>query len=173
MKTWRSVWILGWLMVACASPQSAYHRQSADSGELTWAYDGGLKLHKNGTEVSDDGWSGLSEVVRCVPEAAELAGTARTRQIVGPILVTTGLVALVGGSAASIVLLADDFDNNLGLSLGLLGGAVVSGLVLGLIGGDQLQGSMTRGVDAVNMYNDEFRSRPECQSMPPTALSAP
>jgi hypothetical protein len=116
---------------------------------------------KGGKEIASAGsWGGLEEAVGCVPEARELASGAESRGTAGKALLIGGGVVMIAGLVAGTVMLftSEKIGDNLGTSLGLMGGGVVLGGTGMIVGAGQLAGAQWRGFDAVNIYNDRRAS---------------
>jgi len=144
---------------ACATASSSYHRTTASSGELVWAFEGELQVTQNGRVVSGGNWAGLEDAVSCVPRARRLASDARSSNISGKTLAIAGAVttiaSVVGGS---YLLLTDDLSNG----LLVMGAGSAAGLTAAAIGGHKWRHADPKAIDAVNIYNDEHQSTVGC-----------
>jgi len=155
--------------IGCASGKSTYRSHRATGGELRWAYDGGLQATRGGELVVDTGWDGLADAVACVPQASELANSARSQAIAAPILSNVGLLGMLGGfgAAVGVVAVSDDIGDAAVPSLAILGGSLLFGLIFIGIGGSQRAKSLANGLDAVNMYNDAYATQSGCPEATP------
>ena len=138
----------------CASTQ--YAPQVVARGELTMRYQGGFEIYA-GRERLTGGltYPRLAQHVRCVPEAARHAASARSNgvgavvtSILGGTMGAGGLIGLVG--------LADQDHIGLWLGTGLALSTV--GLTLSIVSWRLKNHANGHAHDAVNFYNDSVGS---------------
>lgn len=143
----------------CTSYRSQYTRQAAAPGELVWRYDNRLQVTLNGQVIAEAGdWAGLSPAVACVPRAGAWASTARTRHRNGSVVMWGGLIAMVAGVAAGAAIALGNTDDTgqIYRGLGIMGAGALVGIVTLPAGGYLRATADTRGIDAVNLYNDQL-----------------
>lgn len=159
------------LFAACGAT-SSYKKQNSDNREIVWKYDNALQATKGGTSVAElDSWSNLPEAVACVPEAKELAESAAVDSIMGSILTIGGTVVLVGGVVAGMgVILVPILALNADIMLPLIAGGTITmgsllaGMVVMLTGTHFAQTATVSGIDAVNIYNDNYADKASCRA---------
>ncbi len=147
----------------CAA--SSYHPQQAAPRELHWRFDNGLEVHGSAGKVAGQAtWDGLPQATRCVHEAKVEAETARAQALTGKVLGLSGLVATIVGMGiflSNITLLhAGTPEQQRGQAIGAM--LFLSGPVFAIAGASFEGVSFTHALDAVNLYNDEQRTRPGC-----------
>lgn len=149
--------------VGCASTNSRYAPTNAPSGELRWAYDSGLRVLKDGREVSTDDWSGLEANVSCVPKAAEYASVARGQAVAASALTWTGVGTMAVGTGAGLGMILGGGEGAVLPGVAVAVGSLVVGPILSAIGLSQRRDSLASGLDAFNVYNDRFQREVACQ----------
>lgn len=156
----------------CASTQ--YTPRVVARGELTLRYDGGFEAWGGGRKVASGlTWIGLSDYVRCAPQAKEQADSARgsgVGAVVSSVLAGGLGVAALGGLYG----LADERNQWTWLGAGL--GAAAGGLVFGVLAQALKNSANGHAADAVNYYNDQVGSLgATCDDLvyPPSAGEAP
>lgn len=160
------------LLAGCGHGVTSYVPQLRAQGELTLRYDDGFSMTAEGTEIaSGNGWSGLSEYVKCVPKAKEHADAAQSAGAAATALSWIGAgigLASLGSLAAVADYEKHEETSNVVLSLGLT--AAVTGVVLAAIGRAQKPVANGHAVDAMNYYNDEVGSLGGTCKKPPAPL---
>ena len=150
------------LASGCAT--STYERSTLKPGELHWRFDGDLQLHDaSGLVATQTTWSGLPDRVRCVEAAGRLADSAHSRSVTAKSMFATGMVSLlVGMGLVAVNLFPNTEEEETGAAIGA--GLVLVSFPLS-IGAAALEGSsLTRALDAVNVYNEGYPSASGCQS---------
>lgn len=156
------------LTSACSGVQSRYAPTTLPADEIGWTYDGALAATKAGDRVAEaPNWSGLSDSIKCVAKAHEIANEAEASGAVGKgtgiAAMTLGLGGIAAGTGMMITSIADDSKDGLLMpGLATLGTGVVVGAILAAISGTASGKSNVKGVDAINMYNDTYESTPAC-----------
>ncbi len=132
-------------------------------GELALAYDDGVQIHSGARPVAQGPrYQGLSDFVRCVPDAhrhAQIAQSAGGRaSILAPLSVGFAVVGL--GGLAGLAFRNRD-DGAMGALL--LGGVAFEIAAVVLAGSSFSAKSQAQGhaLDAVNFYNDAVGNRGE------------
>lgn len=177
--------LLAVALTACSYP-STYVRETAEPGEIVWAYDTSLIATRDGQPIArPTTWGGLTEAVACVDEARTYAEEAESKGTWGQALAYTGagvmLTSPVLGLATGIAVGAGvgfgtsaltneplfalysfpiAYVTTLGATfLFLMAGAATS------VGGNVLVAqAWPPALDAVNVYNDNFATEPACQA---------
>jgi hypothetical protein len=160
------------ILSGCAGSSTQYQRKHVPKGEIIWAYDGGLKVFKDGMFICDDDWDRLPEAVSCVPDAKRFAESARSDHNIGKTLQWTSLGVFITSFALGMSALSDDLrksdeidadDNPLSYkSFWLLIGGVTIGIPLALYSNDLLWEAPVEAMNAVNIYNSTFQNHKEC-----------
>src|SRR5687767_2669002 len=88
---------------ACSSIKSSYTPTTAAQKEIVWRFDDRLEAVQGGTVIgSAPGFTGLSDVVACVPEAKEEADSAARAAGFGWTSMGIGLAGTLGGGGMAI-----------------------------------------------------------------------
>jgi hypothetical protein len=164
------------LLIGCGSYRSQYARQSASAGELVWRFDDDrLQVTRDGQVVAQAGsWEGLASAVACVPVARDWASHATARHRSGTVMLWTGTLGAVASAVGGIALIASDphSDTRVLGGLGLAFGGLIAGVVLAAVGGYRRGSAEARGIDAINLYNDQLALGPGCTTAPPSVERA-
>jgi hypothetical protein len=149
----------------CATITSTYAPANPNPKEIVWKYQDGLEAVQGGQVIgSAPEFGALSSIVACVPEAAGSASSAKAAYYAGHTFLWTGVAGMLAGTGVAVaeVLEQDDSYDKAFVGLGAIGG----GIVFSIIGAGIMGTVFPNAVDAVNMYNDEYATRPECVSAP-------
>lgn len=144
----------------CTSGMTTYFPNVVARGELTLRYDDGFQIYGGNRVVAESySYDGLSDYVRCVPEAASHAKSAESRGQTAITLSTLGIVfGLSGmGGIGGVYFYEKDPE----LMWGILGSGLVlaiSGVVLGGLSRRAKEDAHGHALDAVNYYNDAVGS---------------
>ena len=145
------------LLSGCSSALTTYTPKLVARGELTLRYDDGLQIWAGKNRLTDaPAFEGLSDYVRCVPEAREHAESAESD---GQAAIGTGITGGVLGvgslSGLSGLAFIEDDEAKMwalfgtGIAIGLLG------ITFALISRNLKNTANGHAVDALNYYNDE------------------
>jgi hypothetical protein len=161
------------LLIGCGSYRSQYARQSAQAGELVWRFDDDrLQVTRDGQLVAQAGaWEGLASAVACVPVARDWAARATARHHSGTVMLWTGTIGAIASTVGGVALVVNDPDSETQVigGLGLALGGLIAGVVLVATGGYRRASAEARGVDAINLYNDQRALGMGCTSAPASA----
>ncbi len=153
------------LVGACGSSRSQYARQTAAPGELVWRFDDRLQVTRDGQVVAEaGGWDHLAAAVSCVPRAKDWATAATARHGKGTATLWAGwIVGLVSVATGAVVALSDtDNDSRVLGGLALMSGGLIVGGGIAVTGNYLRASADARGIDAVNLYNDELAAAVRC-----------
>jgi hypothetical protein len=153
------------LTTACGSSHSQYARQAASPGELVWRFDDQLQVTRDGQLVAQAGsWDGLAAAVACVPRANHWATAATSRYRKGTVTLWTALIGgVVSVAAGSVIAFSNtDHADRAVAGLALISGGLIFGGATAATGAYMHAGASARGIDAVNLYNDEVASGARC-----------
>lgn len=154
-------------LAACGSHHSKYARQSIAPGELVWRYaDDRLQVTRNGELVSESGrWERLAPAVSCVPAARDWATEATSSHRSGTVMEWSGLLGGLAAAAGGITIVAtSDLDNEAHVltGFGIAIGGLVTGLIVAGVGTRRQRSAAARGIDAINLYNDQLAGGAKC-----------
>jgi hypothetical protein len=161
-------------MTGCSIKPTTVVPRYAASDELVLTYDGRYTLSAHGQVVARGyDYGGLTDYVRCVPEAEQHAREAESNGSIAVPLQTAGIVTSVAGVGGLSGLAFINKDGNTAAGL-ILGGLAVQAVGLLLVGlGAQAKVSANgHAVDAMSYYNDAVGSH-GYRCTPPAAPTEP
>jgi hypothetical protein len=151
---------LGAALLGCGSGRTTYFPHVVARGELTLRYDDGFQVYGGNRVVAESySYEGLTDYVRCVPEAAAHARRAESRGQSAVTLSTLGIVFGLTGMGGLGGLYFQDKDP--AIMWGMLGTGVLvaaTGVVLGGLSRGAKEDAHGNALDAVNYYNDAVGS---------------
>lgn len=154
------VGVLGVSLLGCGTGTTTYFPRMVARGELTLRYDNGFQIYGGNRVVAESySYEGLSNHVRCVPEALAHAKRAESRGQTAVTLSTLGVVFGLSGMAGLSGLYFQ--EKNPELMWGILTTGVlvaVTGVVLGGMSRSAKEDAHGNALDAVNFYNDAVGS---------------
>lgn len=162
--------------VGCGHGVSGYRTTRAAPGELLLHYDDGFEIRSpHGKVTAGPGFGGLTDYVRCVPEARRHAESAEAYGVGATVMsgFSIGVAAVGLGSLAGLSLREKDPSTMTAL---LIGGVVLEAIAIGLGAGSLGAKSYANGnaLDAVNYYNDAVGAQGgSCATVPQTAAAGP